>query len=223
MGNAASTLSHSGRENAVVATTDHTHSSTAATHTSSTAAALSSSASPKAKCACSHLHPGRTCLAYVVSSFGRSFYLAYGIRAGISLALHAIKLLRTGHAHNLFDLDELVGAHGLPVDAIRIGLFLGGFTGLYNGMRCLLARLTGVDNEKTVMFAGAVASLSILFQHKDSHRTIALYALARVCQSWYNDQKAKGRFHFYGSDWPHGDTLLFALCTAQVMYAYIMR
>jgi hypothetical protein len=133
-------------------------------------------------CACAHLHPGKSCLSYVVSSFGRSFYLAYGIRAGISLALHLIKLLRGPTPLKVFDLNELVSAHGLPIDAVRMGLFMGGFTGIYNGIRCMLARLTGKDNPYTVMGAGTVAGLSILFQNPDSHRTLALYVWARVFQ-----------------------------------------
>ena len=56
----------------------------------------------------------------MVSSFGRSFYLAYGIRAGISLALHIIKLLKSKRPMAVFEIDQLVGAHGLPVDAVRM-------------------------------------------------------------------------------------------------------
>jgi len=177
---------------------------------------------PKPPCACAHLHHGKTCLSFVVSSFGRSFYLAYGIRAGISLALHLIRLVRTNPRH-LLDLNKVVGAHGLPVDAVRMGLFLGGFCGIYNGVRCLLARWLKRDDASTVLAAGGLASLSILFHSHDSHRTLSLYVLARVVQCWYNYQKRQGRWHLWGSDWKHGDTLLFSLCTAQVMYAYVMR
>ena len=90
-------------------------------------------------------------------------------------------------------------------------------------MRCLLARWLGQDNVYTVMGAGAVAGLSINFHPADSHRTLALYILARVAQCWYNKAKVKGHWHLWGSDWAHGDSLLFSLCSAQVMYAYAMR
>lgn len=81
----------------------------------------------------------------------------------------------------------------------------------------------GRDDKYTVMGAGTVAGLSLLFQPADTHRTLALYAWARVAQCWYNTQKASGKWHLWGSDWPHGDSLLFSLCSAQVMYAYAMR
>ena len=227
MGNAASTQHHEHQASRHIlpqrmaplhpaTTNDHAHK---ALHTTETAA---HSASLRKPCACAHMHPHKTCLSYLVSSFGRSFYLAYGIRAGISLALHIIKLLKTS-PRSVFDVEQLVGAHGLPVDAVRMGLFLGCFTGLYNGIRCLLARWLGRDDAWTVAGAGFVAGLSIKFHPADSHRTLALYILARVFQCWYNKQKAEGKWHLWGSDWKHGDSLLFSICSAQVMYAYAMR
>ena len=116
------------------------------------------------------------------------------------MALHIIKLLRT-RPSAVFQIDQLVGAHGLPADAVRMGLFLGGFTGIYNGMRCLLARWSGRDDVSTVMVSGAVAGLALNFHPKDSHRTLALYVLARVFQCWYNKAKVAGKWHLWGSDW----------------------
>ncbi|XP_039063061.1 uncharacterized protein LOC120207708, partial [Hibiscus syriacus] len=54
-------------------------------------------------------------------------------------------------------------------------------------------------------------------------RTLALYLLARVAQCAYNSAKGKNKFHLWGSHWNHGDSLLFALACAQVMYAFEMR
>lgn len=47
--------------------------------------------------------------------------------------------------------------------------------------------------------------------------------LVRALQCLYNDLKANDKWHFWGSSWPHGDTALFALSSAQVMYAYAMH
>ena len=60
-----------------------------------------------------------------------------------------------------------------------------------------------------------VAGLALLFQNPERRRTLALYMLARLLQCRYNSLKAAGRWHFWGSDWQHGDTLLFALSSAQ--------
>ena len=54
-----------------------------------------------------------------------------------------------------------------------------------------------------------------MFQKRERRRTLALYMLARLLQCRYNSLKAAGRWHFWGSAWPHGDTLLFALASAQ--------
>ncbi|PKU81903.1 B3 domain-containing protein [Dendrobium catenatum] len=39
----------------------------------------------------------------------------------------------------------------------------------------------------------------------------------------YNSAKSKNKFHLWGSHWKHGDSLLFSLVSAQVMYAFVMR
>ena len=54
-----------------------------------------------------------------------------------------------------------------------------------------------------------------MFQKPERRRTLALYTLARLAQCRYNSLKAAGRWHFWGSTWPHGDALLFALSSAQ--------
>jgi hypothetical protein len=182
----------------------------------------SASSSHSSPCACSFLHPGRSCISFIASSFGRSFYLAYGLRAGLSLALHIIKLVRT-RPSSLTSLEEIFGARGLPLEAVRLGLFFGGFTGIYNALNCLLTRLRGKFDSSTALTSGACAGLSLLFLDRSSHRTLALYLFARVIQAVYNKQKQVGKFHFWGSSWQHGDTLLFALSCAQILYSYVMR
>jgi hypothetical protein len=66
------------------------------------------------------------------------------------------------------------------------------------------------------------ASASFLCVGVERRRTVALYVFARAVQSSYFASKARGWFHFWGSSWEHGDSLLFILSTAQIMYAYVM-
>jgi len=58
---------------------------------------------------------------------------------------------------------------------------------------------------------------------QEYRRTFSLYVLPRIFQCIYNGLKSRGWWHFWGSNWNHGDTLLFAIASAQVMYAYVMR
>jgi hypothetical protein len=95
---------------------------------------------------------------------------------------------------------------------------MGTFSGAYNGIRCLLTRLRKKDDHYNVLTAGGIAGLAILFEEKSSHRTIALYLLARVIQCWYNYQKARGKWHFWGSNYTHGNKFNSIVLDCIVLY-----
>jgi len=90
-------------------------------------------------------------------------------------------------------------------------------------MRGLLHILRDKDDGVNCFVAGTVASLSFLFVQKERRRSLALYLFARAAQGMYNASKARGWFHFWGSSWQHGDSLLFVASSMWIMYAYIMR
>ncbi|PTQ28060.1 hypothetical protein MARPO_0175s0021, partial [Marchantia polymorpha] len=172
---------------------------------------------------CQH---GDSCVANSVGSLCQSFMLAYGVRVGIGVLLRAFKLARKWPYYSFLDLKLLLGENNLIVreEACRTGLLFGGFTGCFHAIRCFLRRKSGTDSPLNVFLASGVAGLSILaLDDSQRRRTFALYLLARVAHCAYNSAKAKNKFHFWGSQWQHGDTLLFALACAQIMYAYVMR
>jgi len=119
----------------------------------------------------------------------------------------------------LFDEKHLV----VRVDAIRLGLAVGGFSGLYEYVLRLVSRYHDNQMGAANFLAGLVGGIAILFLEKDTRRMVSLYVLGRVLECLYNSRKNKGLWHFWGSNWNHGDTLLFCLASAQVMYAYVMR
>ncbi|KAH9616702.1 hypothetical protein KSS87_003865 [Heliosperma pusillum] len=147
-------------------------------------------------------HPDtESCLAHAIGNLCQSFLLSYGVRQLVS------------------EKDLIVRE-----EACRIGLLFGGFTGSYHALRCLLRKLRKKETPFNAIFAGSIAGLSILaLDDSNRRRTLALYLLARLAQCAYNSAKSKNKFHFWGSHWRHGDSLLFALACAQVMYAFIMR
>ncbi|KAL3834699.1 hypothetical protein ACJIZ3_009435 [Penstemon smallii] len=171
-------------------------------------------------------HGDESCVANAVGNLCQSFLLSYGIRVGIGILLRAFKLARLKSYSSLLDLKQLVSEKDLIVreEACRIGLFFGGFTGSYHALRCLLRKWRKKETPVNVILAGAVSGLSVVALDDSSRRrTLALYLLARLAQCAYNSAKSKNKFHLWGSRWSHGDTLLFAIACAQVMYAFIMR
>ena len=146
------------------------------------------------------------------------------VRAGIAVLSRGVGILRSKNPGDIADLQKLVGEKHLfyREEAVRIGLFMGGFTGSYHATRCALCNTTGMQPRRAAAIAGGLSGLSILFLKRSKRRTLALYLMARLAQSGYISAKQNGRWHFWGSHWSHGDLLLFALSSAQVMYAYVM-
>ncbi|XP_031502668.1 uncharacterized protein LOC116265854 [Nymphaea colorata] len=171
-------------------------------------------------------HPDESCVAHAVGNLCQSFLLSYGVRVGVGILLRAFKLARRHSYSSLLDLKQLVSEKDLIVreEACRIGLLFGGFTGSYHALRCLLRRMRKKERPSNAVLAGMVAGLSVLALDDSSRRrTLALYLLARLSQCAYNSAKSNNKFHFWGSQWGHGDSLLFALACSQVMYAFVMR
>ncbi|KAK4385209.1 hypothetical protein Sango_2644900 [Sesamum angolense] len=187
-------------------------------------------------------HADESCVANAVGNLCQSFLLSYGIRVGIGILLRAFKLARLKSYSSLLDIkvfDESIAVYhdvvSSSVNLEREGPYskrgsmpnwftFRGFTGSYHALRCLLRKLRKKETPVNAILAGAISGLSILALDDPSRRrTLALYLLARVAQCAYNSAKSKNKFHLWGSHWSHGDTLLFAIACAQVMYSFVMR
>lgn len=120
-----------------------------------------------------------------------SFSVSYGLRSCLAVLMRAVQLARS-RPRELLSLSSLVGEKSLTFreDAVRLGLFTGVFTGGYQYLRCLLQAWRGPSASNTLV-AGFVAGLSVLFMHKDTQRTLALYVFARLVQCLYNDAKER--------------------------------
>lgn len=158
-------------------------------------------------------------------TFLRGFITGFGLRMGVSLALRALQLLRKKPSRllSLADLVKDKKANQVKLDAVRLGLTIGGITGVHKLAYGLLARLRRTEDAWNSLISGALSGLPLLFQEKENRRTPALYLLTRLAQCIYNELKRRNMWHFWGSDWAHGDSLLFILTSAQIMYAYVMR
>ncbi|KAK1568880.1 hypothetical protein Q3G72_030028 [Acer saccharum] len=173
-----------------------------------------------------HHASDESCVANAIGNLCQSFLLSYGVRVGIGILLRAFKLARRQSYSSLLDLKQLVSEKDLIVreEACRIGLLFGGFTGSYHALRCLLRKIRKKETPINAILSGSIAGLSVLaLDDSNRRRTLALYLLARLAQCTYNSAKSKNKFHLWGSHWQHGDSLLFAIACAQVMYSFVMR
>lgn len=155
---------------------------------------------PYSSCLCVSQHPNRRCIKHALVMFGRSFYIAYGLRSGLTLALHIIKILRSKSPGDIFSLRNIISANSTQlIDSVRIGLLFGGFSGIYHITQCILARIRNIHDSVNVLISGSIAGLSLFaLDDASSRRTLSLYMFARVVQSWYNNQKKMNKFHFWG-------------------------
>ena len=164
-------------------------------------------------------------------TFMINFLLVYNVRFGIALLGRIFTLARTS-PKSLLDLGEILSEKHLIFreEAVRMGMFVATLSGIYIALkRFLLGGLTAGSQASVSaewyhpLVSGIVSGLSLYWMDKSWHRTLALYSATRAAQCFYNFSKARGYFHFWGSSWSHGDSLLFGISSAQIMYSYVMR
>ncbi|KAI8582245.1 hypothetical protein K450DRAFT_228052 [Umbelopsis ramanniana AG] len=143
----------------------------------------------------------------------RAFLLAYGVRAGVNFCLYLLRVAR-----KRAPLANILHASFQSLDALRFGAMFGSFSLLWklinNGMR----HYRGKEDRFNGMVAGSIAGLSILFEKKERRVDIAQQFFVRALQALYNAGKERDIVNF-----KNGDALLFALTSAQVLYAYTMQ
>ncbi|PKC03706.1 hypothetical protein RhiirA5_363000, partial [Rhizophagus irregularis] len=143
-----------------------------------------------------------------------SYAKAHGIRGGVNFLLNLLTVFRKrkGSIYHAF-------IHGFfGMDAVRFGVGFGGFSFLWklinNGLRYIRKK----DDHWNGLIAGFIAGTSILAEKRERRISIAQQLFVRALQAVYNAGSAREYFRI-----PHGDSLIFIISTAQVLYAYTMR
>ncbi|KAF9432834.1 hypothetical protein BGZ76_010252 [Entomortierella beljakovae] len=142
----------------------------------------------------------------------RSGGITYGGKALINLCLGLLKVMKKRSTFGKVLKDAFIGA-----DAIRFGSFFAAFSFLWKFVNNGAKLYRGKDDRINGAIAGAIAGLAILVENPERRVTFAQQMFMRSIQGAYNAGKYRGQFSFR-----HGDALLFALASAQVMYAYTM-
>ena len=132
--------------------------------------------------------------------------------------------MQKGKIRSLFNIQELIGEKNFHIreEAVRLALFCSSFFSIYTLSTDLLIKLRRVNDSFNSYISGGLSGLSLLFYFKHSRRTISLYIMARLLQCVYNSLKDKGKLDSIKPYLKHGDSLLFILSSAQVMFAYVM-
>ncbi|KAG0212528.1 hypothetical protein BGX28_006126 [Mortierella sp. GBA30] len=143
----------------------------------------------------------------------RSGGITYGAKALVNLCLGMLKLMKGKATFGRIFKDAFAGQ-----DAMRFGCFFGTFSFLWKLVNNGLGLYRGADDKVNGVVAGAIAGLAILIETHERRVTFAQQMFIRSMQGLYNAGKYRGQFSFR-----HGDALLFAIGSAQVMYAYTMH
>ncbi|KAJ3394491.1 ATP-binding cassette, sub-B (MDR TAP), member 8 [Lobulomyces angularis] len=144
----------------------------------------------------------------------RSFLITYAIRAGIPSLIKLAQLILKKKYSIQQSFEPFFRS-----ESLQFGAMFGSFTFLWrlinNFMICKRKKQDSV-NGFVSGFIGAAVSLSFL-NSREMKKSISQQMAVRAGQAIYNSLKAKSLFSF-----PHGDSMLFMLSCASIMYGYIM-
>ena len=106
----------------------------------------------------------------------------------------------------------------LGKDAIRFGLFLGSFVGIFRTILCSLRRLVKEEQQKYIpLVAGLIGGLfSVMFLAKKTRQSIGLFLMARAIDITYQSLVKKG----YLPEFKYFYVVLYALMMGISGYAY---
>ncbi|KAJ9594711.1 hypothetical protein L9F63_013985 [Diploptera punctata] len=139
--------------------------------------------------------------------FVKLFSLGYGLQLCLRVLMQMRRLIRKP---SLF--PKLL----IHRNAIQLGAFLGGFSGIFKLMSCVLRRVFNKDTKYHAIPAGLLAGLAFGFFPDN---TVALYVMWKSFQIIYNDSIQKG----YVPELPGAIVLLYSFATAVLFHAAVLE
>ncbi|KAJ3395491.1 hypothetical protein HDU80_010309 [Chytriomyces hyalinus] len=145
----------------------------------------------------------------------RGAVLGYSIRSGLLFLLRLMRVVKGKLPISKALLESLFGK-----ESFRMAGFFGVFAFVWKATNnAIIRHRDGKDDHVNGFISGALAgALASLVETKQWRTDMSQQFLARGLQALFNSLSLNGHFHFR-----HGNSLIFALATAQVMYAYTMR
>ncbi|XP_008191026.1 transmembrane protein 135 isoform X2 [Tribolium castaneum] len=129
----------------------------------------------KIKCCDRHLacpHPF-SCLYYTMQGVGKMFSIGLGIQVTLKLVLNIKKVVQSPR-----NLKAIL----FRKDTLNLAVFLGGFSGLFRAVLCILRRATGKDSPSYAIPAGLIAGTAFT-RYPDT--TVSLYVMWKLAQITY--------------------------------------
>ncbi|KAI8908767.1 hypothetical protein DFJ77DRAFT_473245 [Powellomyces hirtus] len=144
----------------------------------------------------------------------RAGLLGFALRAGVAFLIRLVGVARGKTSLR----DALIRT--LTAKAMRqFAYFLGSFAAIWKGVNSVLRLVrNGTDDKLNGFIAGACAGLALGFEDKERRISIAQQMLVRGLRGVFHGMKTRNIFHL-----PHGESLVFALASAQIMYAYALH
>ncbi|KAJ3147154.1 hypothetical protein HDU89_005751 [Geranomyces variabilis] len=143
----------------------------------------------------------------------RGALLAFAIRSGIAFLIRLVMVFKRKTT-----LREAI-VHVLTAKAHRsFAYFIGSFGAIWKGVDNTLRLIRKKDDKLNGFVAGACAGLALGFEERGRRINIAQQILVRGLRCVFHGMRTREIFHL-----PHSESLLFALGSAQIMYAYVQH
>ncbi|MES1914679.1 MAG: hypothetical protein MHM6MM_006725 [Cercozoa sp. M6MM] len=150
-------------------------------------------------------------LRHFLRSFLRSFAVGWTFKStlGLLAGLFNKKAFRKGYLRRVF----------LSEDSLRFGQFLGLTNAIYQTTCSVFAESFGSCSARMHAVAAALASTALLVDSPSRAPTLGVYVLVRALDELIRLRVHEGRWRRV----PHFVSIVFALCQAPIMYAYLLR
>jgi hypothetical protein len=146
-----------------------------------------------------------------IKGAGRSFWIGFLLRGGVNFLIRFISVLK-----RKMTIVEAIRL-SFSTDSLRFATMISSFSFLWKLVSNGLFYWTKEHSKRNCAIAGGIAGLSVLIETPANRLTIAQQFFMRAMQAGKNALKQRDLFSF-----THGDTLLFSVAAASIMYAYTM-
>jgi hypothetical protein len=141
----------------------------------------------------------------------KSFLIAFSLRGGVGFIIRIIAVFK----QKITLLDAFKASIGIETQ--RFAKMISLFSFLWKLISNGLLYQTGIYSKRNGAIAGAIAGLAVLIETPENRITIGQQFFMRSMQAGKHALKQRNLIAI-----PHGDTLLFCIASASIMFAYTM-